>query len=108
MRAIRCNEWKPFRELEVVDIPSPVLGAGQVRIGVHYAGVSFATALVTRGQYQPNPPPPFTPGTRAPGGAQGVAPGGDRAGVGGLATSTILVGLLIKKSIVINLFYIQA
>lgn len=75
MRAIRCNEWKPFRELEVEDIPSPALGAGQVRIGVHYAGVSFATDLVTRGQYQRKPPRPFTPGTEVAGVILEVAPG---------------------------------
>ncbi len=82
MRAIRCNEWKPFRELEVEDIPSPVLGAGQVRIGVHYAGVSFATDLVTRGQYQRKPPRPFTPGTEVAGVVLEVAPGVNSVAVG--------------------------
>ena len=75
MRAIRCNEWKPYRELEVEEVPSPILGAGQVRIGVHYAGVSFATDLVTRGQYQRKPPRPFTPGTEVAGEILEVAPG---------------------------------
>ena len=75
MRAIRCHEWKPFRELEVEDIPSPPLGAGQVRIGVHYAGVSFAVDLVTRGQYQRKPPRPFTPGTEVAGEILEVAAG---------------------------------
>ncbi len=82
MRAIRCNEWKPYRELEVEDVPSPVLGAGQVRIGVHYAGVSFATDLVTRGQYQRKPPRPFTPGTEVAGVVLEVAPGVTRFAVG--------------------------
>ena len=75
MRAIRCNEWKPFRELAIEDVPSPILGAGQVRIGIHYAGVSFATDLVTRGQYQRKPPRPFTPGTEIAGEILEVAPG---------------------------------
>jgi NADPH2:quinone reductase len=82
MRAIRCNEWKPYRELAVEDIPSPVLSAGQVRIGVHYAGVSFATDLVARGQYQRKPPRPFTPGTEIAGEILEVAPGVSRFSVG--------------------------
>jgi NADPH2:quinone reductase len=75
MRAVRCNEWKPYRELAVEDVPSPLLGPGQVRIGVHYAGVSFATDLVTRGQYQRKPPRPFTPGTEIAGEILEIAPG---------------------------------
>lgn len=75
MRAIRCNEWKPFRELAVEEIPAPPLGAGRVRIGVQYAGVSFATDLVTRGHYQRKPPRPFTPGTEVAGEILEAAPG---------------------------------
>ncbi len=82
MRAIRCNEWKPYQELAVEDVPSPVLGAGQVRIGIHYAGVSFATDLVTRGQYQRKPPRPFTPGTEIAGEILEIAPGVTRFAVG--------------------------
>ena len=75
MRAIVCHEWKPFRGLAVEDVLAPSLGPGQVRIGVHYAGVSFATDLVTRGQYQRKPPRPFTPGTEVAGEILEVAPG---------------------------------
>jgi NADPH2:quinone reductase len=75
MRAIVCHDWKPYRELEVEEVEAPVLGTGQVRIGVHYAGVSFATDLVTRGQYQRKPPRPFTPGTEVAGEILEVAPG---------------------------------
>ena len=52
-----------------------MLGAGQVRIGVHYAGVSFATALVTTGRYQRRPPRPFSPGTEIAGTVLEVAQG---------------------------------
>ena len=89
MRAIRCNEWKPFRDLAVEDIPAPVLGAGQVRIGVHYAGVSFATDLVTRGQYQRKPPRPFTPGTEVAGVILEVSPGVSRFAVGDRVCASI-------------------
>jgi NADPH2:quinone reductase len=89
VRAIRCNEWKPYRELDVEDIPAPVLGAGQVRIGVHYAGVSFATDLVTRGQYQRKPPRPFTPGTEIAGVVLEAAPGVTRFKAGDRVCASI-------------------
>jgi NADPH2:quinone reductase len=89
MRAVRCNEWKPYRELEVEDIPSPPLGAGQIRIGVHYAGVSFATDLVTRGQYQRKPPRPFTPGTEVAGVVLETAPGVTRFKAGDRVCASI-------------------
>lgn len=75
MKALRCHQWTPFVDLKVEEIPSPALGAGQVRIAVHYAGVSFATSLVTEGKYQRKPPLPFSPGTEVSGIITEVAPG---------------------------------
>ena len=67
MRAVRCHDWMPYQDLPLEDVPPPVLGPGQVRIGVHCAGVSFATSLVTTGRYQRRPPRPFSPGTEIAG-----------------------------------------
>lgn len=67
MKALRCERWMPFVDVPVVDLPSPPLGEGEVRIAIHYAGVSFATSLVTEGKYQRKPPLPFTPGTEIAG-----------------------------------------
>jgi len=75
MRAVRCHDWMPYQKLPLEDVPPPVLGAGQVRIGVHYAGVSFATSLVTTGRYQRRPPRPFSPGTEIAGDVLETAPG---------------------------------
>jgi NADPH2:quinone reductase len=74
MLAIRCHQWMPYRDLEIEDIPVPTPGPGQVRIAVHYAGVSFATSLVTEGRYQRKPPLPFSPGTEIAGMVDMVAP----------------------------------
>jgi NADPH2:quinone reductase len=82
MRAVRCHDWMPYRDLPLEQVPSPALGAGQVRIGVHYAGVSFATSLVTTGRYQRRPPRPFTPGTEIAGEVLDVAPGVTRVAPG--------------------------
>lgn len=67
MLAVRCHRWMPYQDLEIEDVPVPIPGPGQVRIKVHYAGMSFATSLVTEGRYQRKPPLPFSPGTEIAG-----------------------------------------
>jgi NADPH:quinone reductase len=74
MLAVRCHRWMPYQDLEIEDVPDPVAGPGQVRIAVHYAGMSFATSLVTEGRYQRKPPLPFSPGTEIAGVIDQVAP----------------------------------
>lgn len=73
MLAVRCHEWMPYQQLEIEDVPVPKAGPGQVRIAVHYAGMSFATSLVTEGRYQRKPPRPFSPGTEIAGVVDQVA-----------------------------------
>jgi NADPH2:quinone reductase len=63
MRAIMCESWRDFSDLEIKDVPRPALRPRSVRIKVAAAGVSFATQLVVAGKYQRKPPLPFTPGT---------------------------------------------
>jgi len=63
MRAIICESWRDFSDLEIKDVPRPALRPRSVRIKVAAAGVSFATQLVVAGKYQRKPPLPFTPGT---------------------------------------------
>lgn len=75
MHAVRCHTWMPYLELPLEEVPVPELGPGQVRIAVHYSGVSFATSLVTEGRYQRKPPLPFTPGTEVAGVITEVATG---------------------------------
>jgi NADPH:quinone reductase len=67
MRALVCESWREFDELELRDIPRPTLRPGSVRIAVAGAGVSFATQLVVAGKYQRKPPLPFVPGTEVVG-----------------------------------------
>ncbi len=74
MLAVRCHSWMPYQQLEIEDVPVPQPGPGQVRIAIHYAGMSFATSLVTEGRYQRKPPLPFSPGTEIAGVIDAVAP----------------------------------
>jgi NADPH2:quinone reductase len=74
MRAVLCESWRDFDELELRDIPSPPLRPRGVRIRVAAAGVSFATQLVVAGKYQRRPPLPFVPGTEVVGTVIEAAP----------------------------------
>ena len=68
MKALVCESWRDFDELELRhDVPPPPLRPGGVRLRVLAAGVSFATSLVVAGKYQRRPPLPFTPGTEVAG-----------------------------------------
>ncbi|HAY27159.1 MAG TPA: zinc-binding dehydrogenase, partial [Candidatus Accumulibacter sp.] len=58
----------------------PRPGPGQVRIRVRACGVNFADSLITRGEYQKQPQPPFSPGFEVAGEVLELA-----AGVQGLS-----------------------
>ncbi len=62
-----CRQWGGPEDLRLEDIERPPLKAGQVRLEVRAAGVSFATTLVIAGKYQRKPPLPFAPGTEVSG-----------------------------------------
>lgn len=77
MRAVLCESWRDFDELELKDVARPPLRPRGVRIRVAGCGVSFATQLVVAGKYQRRPPLPFTPGTEIVGHVIEAAPDAD-------------------------------
>jgi len=62
MKAILCSELSGPAALRLENVPEPRPAPGQVRLRVRACGVNFADSLITRGQYQVQPPPPFSPG----------------------------------------------
>ena len=62
MKSIVTRELGSLDSLEVVEIESPTLGNGQVRIAVTAAGLNYVDALLVEGKYQIKPPVPFHPG----------------------------------------------
>ncbi|MBK7674186.1 NADPH:quinone oxidoreductase family protein [Accumulibacter sp.] len=82
MQAIVCHELVGPDGLRLAEVAEPRPGPGQVRIGVRACGVNFADSLITRGQYQRQPQPPFSPGFEVSGevlelgaGVTGIEPG---------------------------------
>ena len=75
MRSIVCEDWGGPEKLVLKDIDPPKLSAGQVRLQVYVAALTFVDLLMPRGKYQVKPDLPFTPGSHAAGEVIEVADG---------------------------------
>jgi NADPH2:quinone reductase len=63
MKALVVYDLSPdYQGCRVDDVAEPIPGPGQVKLKVKAASVNFPDLLMTRGEYQFKPPPPFTPG----------------------------------------------
>ena len=62
MRAVQVVETTGPEHLQVREVPDPQPGPGDVLVEVHSVGVSFPDLLLSRGEYQLKPDPPFTLG----------------------------------------------
>lgn len=98
MRAVQVTRLDGPDALEVVELADLEGRPDQIVIDVHAAGVNFPDVLITKGEYQMRPNPPFIPGSeiagvvrRAPDGSAFSA--GDRVvafpGLGGFAETVV-------------------
>jgi len=62
VRAVHVVRLDGPSGLEVVEVAEPVGGRDAVVVDVHAAGVAWPDLLLSRGQYQLRPEPPFSPG----------------------------------------------
>lgn len=87
MRAVQVVQPTGPADVVVNEVPEPTPGPGDVLVDVHRIGVSFPDLLLSKGQYQLRPEPPFTLGVDFAGvvvsGPAGFEPGQRVAGVGG-------------------------
>ena len=67
MRAVQVTRLDGPDALEVLDVPEPPAGDGDVVVDVAYAGVAWPDLLLSRGQYQLKPALPFSPGAEVSG-----------------------------------------
>src|SRR6476469_11124424 len=84
MRAVQVITTTGPADLEVRDVAEPTPGPDEVLVEVHRVGISFPDLLLSKGEYQLKPEPPFTlgvdfAGTVVSGG--GFTPGDRVAGV---------------------------
>ena len=62
MRAVHVVRLEGPQALELVEVPEPSAAPDAVVVEVHAAGVAWPDLLLSRGQYQLKPEPPFAPG----------------------------------------------
>lgn len=67
MRAVVCENWGPFENLQIGELPSPQPGPGEILIDVKATGVNFADSIMVAGNYQTKPDLPFSPGLETAG-----------------------------------------
>jgi NADPH2:quinone reductase len=82
MKAIICHELTGATALRFEEVAEPQAGPGQVRLQVRACGVNFADSLITRGQYQKQPQPPFSPGFEVSGEVLELGAGVENSKVG--------------------------
>ena len=84
MRAVQVITTTGPSGLELRDVDEPVPGADDVLVEVHRVGISFPDLLLSKGEYQLRPEPPFTLGVDFAGtvvSGPGFEPGQRVAGV---------------------------
>ncbi|MBM7517834.1 NADPH:quinone oxidoreductase family protein [Nocardioides nitrophenolicus] len=94
MRAVQVVTTTGPADIAVRDLPDPTPGPDDVLVEVHSVGASFPDLLLSRGQYQLRPEPPFTLGVDYAGvvvSGPGFEPGQRVAGVGGYGGAAELV-----------------
>ncbi len=106
MKAMICRQWGGPEDLRLEDVERPPLAAGQVRIAVRAAGVSFAATLVIAGKYQRKPPLPFAPGTEISGVVIEADPACRRLKVGDEVVAVLDWGGLAEEAVAheVNVF----
>ncbi|MGE0743362.1 MAG: NADPH:quinone oxidoreductase family protein [Hyphomonadaceae bacterium] len=82
MKALLSTQVGPPESLELLDLPDPVAGEGEVVIAVKAAGVNFPDVLMIEDKYQFKPERPFAPGGEVAGVIESIGPGVTNVKVG--------------------------
>ena len=62
LKALLCKEYGSPESLVIEEVPAPLLGSADIRIGIKACGVNYPDNLMIAGKYQFKPPLPFSPG----------------------------------------------
>lgn len=79
MRAARVTTTDGPGAVTIDDVPEPVPGDGEVLVEVATVGISFPDLLLSRGEYQVRPEPPFSLGVDVAGTVRSAPEGSDLA-----------------------------
>jgi NADPH2:quinone reductase len=73
MKTMLVRELGSLNALEVVDMESPIMVDGHVRLAVSACGLNYVDSLMIEGRYQIKPPVPYRPGSEIVGHVTEVA-----------------------------------
>ena len=97
MRAAVCPTYGPPEVVAVDEVPSPVLGDGQVRVRIRAAAVNFPDILLIADRYQVTLPVPFIPGSEFVGTVVEVADRVPGIAVGDRVLGTVIAGAFAEE-----------
>src|SRR3954454_10282184 len=97
MRAALCRQYGSPDVVEVVEVPDPEVGPGQVRVQIRCAAVNFPDVLLIANEYQVKVPTPFIPGSEWCGEIVEAAPDVTAVAVGDLVMGTGIVGAFAEQ-----------
>ena len=100
MRAALCRTYGGPEVVEITELPTPTLGAGEARVRVHTGAVNFPDVLLVADAYQVSVPTPFVPGSEFAGVVSEVAPGVETTHVGERVFGSTMVGAFAEEVVV--------
>ncbi len=100
MRAALCRSYGGPEVVELADVPSPVLGPGQVRVRINVGAVNFPDVLVVANTYQVSVPTPFILGSEYAGTVDELGEGARGIGLGERVFGSTIVGAFAEEIVV--------
>lgn len=75
MRAVQVKAFGDVDQLQLVELPDPIPGAGELVVRVEAAGLNYADVMQREGLYPGGPKPPYISGVEAAGVVEALGPG---------------------------------
>ena len=63
MKSLQVQQLGSLDSIEIVEIESPALSPGQIRVAILASGLNYVDSLMIEGRYQIKPPVPYRPGS---------------------------------------------
>lgn len=100
MKTMRVTELGPIENLETIEVDSPPLKSGQVRLEILACGLNYVDSLFIEGRYQIKPPVPYHPGSEVVGRVVEVGPDVTTLAVGQRVFAPVGVGGFSSEAVI--------
>lgn len=98
-RAVIGHQFGPPESYRLEDHDPGEPGAGQIRVAIKAAGISYVDVLTARGDYQFKPPLPFIPGSEFAGVVETLGEGVSKFAIGDRVFGSSLGGILSEAAL---------